>query len=104
MRKVRRNALVPHSARQMFLLVDGVEDYPTFLPWCAAAEVHVRTDDIVEATLDLRKGAISKKFTTRNTRLEFESIDIELLGGPFRHLAGAWTFMNLGDAGSSVFR
>ena len=29
-------------------------------------------------------------------------MDLELVGGPFRHLAGGWTFTQLGDSGSKV--
>ena len=86
----------------MFALVDDVAAYPDFLPWCSSAEVHSRTDDIVEATLELQKGKISKSFTTRNSRQEYSSIDLALVGGPFRHLSGGWRFQDLGDAGSKV--
>jgi ribosome-associated toxin RatA of RatAB toxin-antitoxin module len=86
----------------MFVLVDDVEAYPEFLPWCNDAEVHSRSDDIVEATLELHKGSVSKHFTTRNRRVPFQSIGIELLGGPFRHLSGGWHFESLGDKGCKV--
>lgn len=102
MRKVRRSALVPYSTREMFVLVDDVEAYPEFLPWCHDTEVHSRSTEIVEATLELHKGSVSKHFTTRNRRKEFESIAIELVGGPFSYLSGGWQFRELGDTGSKV--
>ncbi len=102
MRKVNRSAIVPYSAREMFVLVDDVEAYPEFLPWCNQAEIHNRTEDSVEATLELHKGSVSNKFTTRNTRKEFEEIGLALVGGPFRHLAGGWRFKELGDDGCKV--
>lgn len=102
MRKVNRSAIVPYSAREMFVLVDDVEAYPEFLPWCNHAEIHNRTEDSVEATLELHKGSVSNKFTTRNTRKEFEEIGLALVGGPFRHLAGGWRFKELGDDGCKV--
>lgn len=102
MRKVSKSALVPYSAREMFVLVDDIDAYPEFLPWCNDAEVHSRVDDTVEATLELHKGAVSKHFTTRNTNVPYESIDIELVGGPFQHLAGGWVFKALGDEGCKV--
>ena len=102
MRYVKRSALVPYSAREMFVLVDDIETYPEFLPWCKSTDVLERTDKVVQATLELQKGAMSNKFTTRNTRTEFDSIDIALVGGPFRHLEGGWVFTELGDQGSKV--
>ena len=86
----------------MFRLVDDVESYSEFLPWCNRSEVLSRSNDTVEATLELHKGAVSKTFSTRNTLRENEAIDLELLGGPFRHLSGGWTFQSLGAQGSKV--
>jgi ribosome-associated toxin RatA of RatAB toxin-antitoxin module len=86
----------------MFVLVDDVESYPEFLPWCNDAEVLSRSDTVVEATLELHKGSVSKHFTTRNRKQEFDSIGIELIGGPFRHLSGGWTFTELGERGCKV--
>jgi len=86
----------------MFVLVDDVEAYPEFLPWCNDAEVRNRTDNIVEATLELHKGSLSNHFTTRNTRREFETIELELIGGPFRQLQGGWQFTEIGEEGCKV--
>lgn len=102
MRKVHRSALVPYTAREMFVLVDDVESYPEFLPWCNDAAVHNRNGDTVEATLELHRGSISNHFTTRNTRREFVAIDIVLIGGPFRHLQGGWRFTEIGQEGCKI--
>lgn len=102
MRHVKRSALVPYGARDMFLLVDDVAAYPEFLPWCNEAQIHERTDDFVDATLELHKGGLSSHFRTRNSRSEFERIDIALVGGPFRHLDGGWRFQELGTEGCKV--
>lgn len=102
MRKVSRNAIVPFSASEMFVLVDDIETYPEFLPWCESAVVHKRDAAIVEATLELRRGRISKSFTTRNSLQQNEAIELSLIGGPFKHLAGGWTFQQLGDTGCKV--
>lgn len=102
MRNVKRSALVPHSAQQMFELVDDIEAYPEFLPWCNDATVQSRTADTVLATLELHKGTVSKHFTTKNTRREFESIDLTLVDGPFRHLDGGWRFRDIADNGCEV--
>jgi ribosome-associated toxin RatA of RatAB toxin-antitoxin module len=101
-RKVNRSALVPYSADQMFSLVNDIESYPSFLPWCNDATVHACSDDEVEATLELHKGSVSKHFTTRNTLHRPDAIDLALVGGPFRHLAGGWRFRDLDGEGCKV--
>jgi ribosome-associated toxin RatA of RatAB toxin-antitoxin module len=102
MRKVRRSALVPYTAEEMFRLVDDVEAYPEFLPWCNDATVESRSGDIVVATLELHKGSVSKHFTTRNTRHEFEAIELALVDGPFRQLDGGWRFRDINGNGCEV--
>jgi ribosome-associated toxin RatA of RatAB toxin-antitoxin module len=86
----------------MYQLVKDVEAYPDFLPWCNDAEVHIRKPDYIEASLELHHRGISKRFRTRNVLQENESLGIELVGGPFRHLSGGWLFNSLGEAGSKV--
>ncbi len=102
MRKVHRNALVPHSAKDMYALVADVESYPEFLPWCSDVEVHMREGEVVEATLELHRGGLKKRFRTRNAMQPETSMELSLVGGPFRHLEGGWTFTPLGEAGSKV--
>lgn len=102
MRTVNRSALVPYSAGEMFALVDDIESYPDFLPWCASADVHIRSAGTVEATLEIRRAGVQKSFKTRNTLLANERIDIALLGGPFRHLAGGWQFHSLDERACKV--
>lgn len=102
MHKVHRSALVPHAADAMYSLVDDIEAYPQFLPWCRSAEVHYRQGATVEATLELARGDVSKRFRTRNIATDSSRIDMQLVDGPFRHLAGCWSFTQLGDAGSKV--
>ncbi len=93
---------MPYTAGDMYALVADVESYPEFLPWCSDVEVHLRENNTVEATLELHRGGLKKRFRTRNKMQPEESMDLSLVGGPFRHLAGGWTFTPLGDAGSKV--
>lgn len=86
----------------MYALVADVESYPKFLPWCSGVEVHSRSDDIVEASLELQRAGLKKRFRTRNVLTPERSISLQLVGGPFRHLSGGWQFTPLGDAGTKV--
>ena len=52
--------------------------------------------------VELQKGTITKSFTTRNTLTKYESIDLALLDGPFKSLAGGWTFEQIGSDGCKV--
>jgi len=99
---VTRSERVPHTAAQMFDLVNDIEAYPEFLHWCRGARVEARTETAVEATLEVGIGGVSKRFTTRNTLDPPHSITLGLVSGPFRRLDGAWTFEDWPDGGSQV--
>jgi ribosome-associated toxin RatA of RatAB toxin-antitoxin module len=86
----------------MYRLVNDVAAYPEFLPWCRSATVHVATDGLMEATLELSSKGLSKAFTTRNRLTPNEKIEIGLVDGPFSILEGAWTFQELDEYASEV--
>ena len=95
MRQVSRSAMLTYSVSQMFALVEDVGSYPLFLPWCLSATVHSQDDDTIEASLQMQRGGITKTFRTRNKLRRNEAMDITLLEGPFRHLAGGWPALAL---------
>ena len=89
---VVRDVAVPYARQQMFRLVDDVESYPAFLPWCDGASIKERVDNITTASLLLSRSGVQSRFTTRNTATEDRRIDIELMNGPFDYLRGRWSF------------
>jgi ribosome-associated toxin RatA of RatAB toxin-antitoxin module len=92
---ITRSAIVPHSAQAMYALVEDIESYPRFLPWCAGAQVHERQPGETRATLTARLSGLSQSFTTRNANRPGEAIDMRLERGPFRVFSGAWRFRPL---------
>lgn len=89
---VSRNALVPYSAGQMFELVDDIESYSSFLPWCRSSQVLSRDADEVRATLEVAASGFNKSFTTCNRLQQGKMIEMRLVEGPFKHLQGFWRF------------
>jgi len=102
MRKVSRCALVPYSAAQMYVLVEDVESYPDFLPWCSAAVLHWREGDLLEGSVEMHVAGLRRSFRTRNVMRAHEAIDMELVEGPFTHLSGGWHFKPLDQLGCKV--
>lgn len=102
MTDISRSAIVSYTAAEMYALVNAVEDYPQFLPWCADSQVHVRNEDEVKATLVLSWSGMQKSFTTHNRLQKDKMIEIRLIEGPFHHLEGFWRFENLDDKVSKV--
>jgi ribosome-associated toxin RatA of RatAB toxin-antitoxin module len=99
---IKRSALVSYSARQMFELVNNIEDYPRFLPWCGASRVLASTPEKVEAEIDIVWKGMRKSFTTRNFLHLYDHMEIQLVSGPFRHLEGRWMFTGLNEHGCKI--
>lgn len=102
MRQVMRSALVGHTAQQLYELINDVERYPEFLPWCERASVESRTDQEVVATLAISRGPLRTEFTTRNALTPDREVRMTLERGPFESLEGAWTLTPIGAAGCRV--
>ena len=102
MAKVVKSVLVPYSAAEMFELVDRVENYPQFLPWCSSTELLLRDEHTTEATIHLQYLHVKQHFTTRNAKRIPEFMSIHLKSGPFRSLEGSWHFRRLADTACKV--
>jgi len=102
MTTVKKTALVKFSAQQMFKLVDDIESYPQFLPWCSGSRILKREDNIVEAELQISKAGFNKSFSTRNTSDGHGKLFMTLLNGPFSSLEGVWDFMPLREDASKI--
>ena len=50
---ILKSVHVQRPAAAMFALVDDVERYPEFLPWCSKTVVHERTAEVTRASLDI---------------------------------------------------
>jgi ribosome-associated toxin RatA of RatAB toxin-antitoxin module len=102
MRDVRRSALLPYPAQQVYGLVADVERYPEFLPWCTEARILSANGDEVTVTLGLASGLARARFTTRNRLEPGRALTMSLVDGPFDHLEGRWDFTPVADAGSQA--
>ena len=102
MTHVQRSALLPYSATQMFKLVNDVDSYPEFVPWCVQCEVH--SDSLAEkqATMSFAKRGIKASVTTCNELSTDKKITMRLVKGPFKHLVGTWEFHAIDESSCKV--
>src|SRR5690242_12288151 len=101
MKEISRSAIVEHSAREMYALVDDIESYPRFLPWCLDARVEAK-DAAKRATLTAGLGGIRQSFTTLNENEPGRAIDMRLVEGPFRAFHAAWRFAPLAEQACQI--
>jgi ribosome-associated toxin RatA of RatAB toxin-antitoxin module len=98
-----RSAIVAHGAGELYALVDDIEAYPKFLPWCVAAEFHERSPDGASlATLTLGVRSLRQSLTTRNVHRPGEAIEMRLEQGPFRSFSASWRFTPLGSSACKI--
>lgn len=102
MTMIHRNALVPHSAADMYALVADVLSYPEFLPWCGKSNTEPLTENEIQATLEISHGKLRKSFSTLNKMDRDRAIEMHLLDGPFTFLEGRWRFESLNGEGCKV--
>lgn len=102
MHRVERSALVRHSAKDMYQLVNDVKAYPGFLKWCRSSQVFSETDTHMEAELEIAWKGLHKVFTTHNELSPYDKIELNLVSGPFKYLKGIWEFRALKEDACKV--
>lgn len=99
---VQKSALIKFSALQMFNIVDDIELYPDFLPWCSGSRILNREGNVVDAELKIFKAGFNKTFATRNRSEDNNKLFLSLLDGPFSSLEGVWSFIPLREDASKI--
>jgi ribosome-associated toxin RatA of RatAB toxin-antitoxin module len=89
---IQHSLEVPYNVSEMYKLVNHIEKYSEFLPWCTKSSVVSQDEDSIQACLTLTGGGLSKSFTTSNRLQKNKLIEISLINGPFKHLEGYWSF------------
>jgi len=100
--EVRKSVIVPYSPDKMYNLVNDIQNYPKYLPWCSKAEIREQDESSVTGAIYIEYLKVKILFVTKNTHYLNERIDVQLVEGPFKQLAGHWKFIPLGDKGCKV--
>jgi ribosome-associated toxin RatA of RatAB toxin-antitoxin module len=99
---INKSALVAYSAARMYALVNDIDAYATFLPWCRSSKILSRDEDVIRAMVEIAHGSLHKSFTTRNRLQRDKMIEMRLEEGPFKRLEGFWRFDVLGEQACKV--
>ena len=102
MPKINRTAILGANAIRAFEVVNQVEDYPEFLPGCEKVKILESTAEYSMVKVDVAWAGFSESFVTKTWPTKYESILMEFVEGPFRHLSGKWTFARIGNDGCKV--
>lgn len=86
----------------MYALVNDVDTYVEFLPWCRSSRVVTLTEEGYIGEIVVAKAGIVQSFQTRNIITPETHVALTLEEGPFKHLQGDWNFTALREDASKV--
>ena len=89
---IKKEAIVLKDRKTVFNIVNRVDLYKNFVPYCVESKIIFEENNEMEAKLNFNLKGLTTSFTTRNTIKENEFIDMKLVDGPFKKLDGRWEF------------
>ena len=92
MKKIYKEEDINIDIETIFNLINNINSYPDYLPWCTKTEVTEISDHSMIGKIFISKSFINWNFSTRNIIKKNESISLELVDGPFESLNGKWSF------------
>ncbi len=102
MTRVQRSALMPYSAAKIYRMVNDVDAYPEFIPWCVKCNTDKVSETEKQASMYFAKRGIKASVTTRNELMQDKAITMHLIKGPFKHLFGEWQFTSIDENSCKV--
>ena len=102
MAQVSKSRVVPHQQEKMYRLINDIDSYHQFLPWCSESRILSQDDEQMRATIEISKGPVRKRFTTRNRLMPNREIGMQLVEGPFKFLKGSWRFQEIENSSCRV--
>lgn len=100
MREIKHSALIAQPAGRLYELINDVESYPSFIPWCTHAKLLSKSDREIVATIGVKQGPLQSEFTTRNDLEPGRRVLIHLVAGPFKVLEGEWLLTPITPTGT----
>ncbi len=86
----KRSFLIRKPVDQVFKTLSDVEEYKTFIPYCIDSKIIEEQSDYSLVTLNLEFFGIQTSFTTKNVVKKNESIEMDLIEGPFEKFKSSW--------------
>ena len=94
---VKRQSVVSYTPKQMYDLVNDVDKYMEFVPYCSNSKVLSSNENNMVAFLTFSLGPMQQTFTTNNSLIPNSRIELQLQSGPFKSLKGYWSFKPAGN-------
>ena len=94
---IKKEAIILRDIEAVFNIVNRVDFYKNFVPYCIESEILSEENNQMIAKLNFNIKGLSTSFTTKNLVKKYSSIDMKLIEGPFKYLDGKWEFKEIED-------
>ena len=95
MNYIKKKESINIDVRTIFNLINQVDKYSDFLPWCKKSKIISDTNNAMIGVITVSKNFADWTFTTKNNYIINKKIDLRLIDGPFSHLNGCWNFSEI---------
>jgi len=97
LKKYTRTFHVTKNINEVFDVLNNVDDYESFIPFCSQSEIIDEQDNAITASLKLSFLGSSSEFITQNEFKRNEFIDMNLVKGPFNSFNATWLFKPINE-------
>jgi len=102
MKRIYKQEDINIDISTIFNLINDVENYPNYLPWCTSTKVDRKSESLLIGEIFISKSFIKWNFSTKNIIEKNKSIRLELVDGPFDSLDGQWLFSTIDEHNTKV--
>ena len=102
MNYINKSEEINVNKETIFNLINNVDNYQKFLPWCTNSKILIKQDSSMTAEIEISKSFVNWKFTTENNYKVNKIIELKLVDGPFSHLEGHWKFDEIDEFNTQV--
>ena len=102
MKRIYKQEDINIDKSTIFNLINDVENYPNYLPWCTSTKVDRKSESLLIGEIFISKSFIKWNFSTKNKIEKNKSIRLELVDGPFDSLDGQWLFSTIDEHNTKV--
>ncbi len=89
---INRECIAIQDIEKVFSVVNEIDLYSNFVPYCMKSEVKKLSTNELIGTLNFNIKGVDISFTTKNIITPNEHIKMTLVEGPFKHLTGSFAF------------
>ena len=92
MKNYSRTFSIYQPITEVFDVLNDVEEYQSFIPFCIDSKIIEENDDEIKASLRLFFMGTSTQFISNNKYKSNEFIEMNLVEGPFSSFKATWIF------------